>query len=61
MHLNHPETTPPPQSMEKSSSTKPVHVTKKIGYCVYIHLLLFGFPSHLGHHRALSRVPCAIQ
>ena len=22
---------------------------------------LLGFPSHLGHHRALSRVPCAIQ
>ena len=21
----------------------------------------FGFPSHLGYHRALSRVPCAIQ
>ena len=21
----------------------------------------FGFPSHLGHHRALSSVPCAIQ
>ena len=28
---------------------------------VYIYPLLFGFPSHLGHHRALSRVPCAIQ
>ena len=23
--------------------------------------LFFGFHSHLGHHRALSRVPCAIQ
>ena len=23
--------------------------------------LLFGFPSHLGHPRALSRVPCAVQ
>ena len=22
---------------------------------------LFEFPSHLGHHRALSRVPCTIQ
>ena len=22
---------------------------------------LFGFPSHLGHHGALSRVPCAIR
>ena len=28
---------------------------------VYIYPLFFGFPSHLGHHRALSRVPCAIQ
>ena len=28
---------------------------------IYIHPLFFGFPSHLGHHRALSRVPCAIQ
>ena len=24
---------------------------------VYIHSLFFGFASHLGHHRALSRVP----
>ena len=28
---------------------------------VYIHPLFFGFPSHLSHHRSLSRVPCAIQ
>ena len=27
---------------------------------VYIHALFFGFPSHLGCHRALSRAPCAI-
>ena len=27
----------------------------------YIHPLFLGFPWHLGHHRALSRVPCAIQ
>ena len=26
-----------------------------------IYPFFFGFPSHLGHHRALSRVPCAIQ
>ena len=25
------------------------------------HRLFFGFPSHLGHHRALSRVPWALQ
>ena len=29
--------------------------------CVYIYPLFFGFPSHLGYHRALSRVPCVIQ
>ena len=28
---------------------------------VYIYTLFFGFPSHLGHHRELSRVPCATQ
>ena len=28
---------------------------------LYIYIpSFFGFPSHLGHHRALSRVPCAI-
>ena len=29
----------------------------------YMHTYIpsFGFPSHLGHHRALNRVPCAIQ
>ena len=26
----------------------------------YIHPLCFGFPSHLGHHKVLSRVPCTI-
>ena len=28
---------------------------------IYIYPLSFGFPSHLGHHRALNRVLCAIQ
>ena len=28
---------------------------------VYIYSHFFGFPSHLGHHIALSRVPCALQ
>ena len=28
---------------------------------VYIYPLFLGFPSHLGHHRALSTVSCAIQ
>ena len=27
---------------------------------LYIYPLFFGFPSHLGHHRALSGVSCAI-
>ena len=27
---------------------------------VYIHPLCFGFPSHLGHHKVMSRVPCTI-
>ena len=29
--------------------------------CIHISPFFFGFPSHLGHHRALSRVLCAIQ
>ena len=28
---------------------------------VYTSPLFFGFPSHLGHHRPLSRDPCAVQ
>ena len=28
---------------------------------VYIYPLFFEFPFHLGHHRALSKVPCAVQ
>ena len=28
---------------------------------IYTYPLFFGFPSHLGHHSALSRVPWAIQ
>ena len=27
----------------------------------YIYSLFYGFPSHLGHHRALSRLPHAMQ
>ena len=29
--------------------------------CVHLYPLVFGFPSHLGHYRALSRVPRAAQ
>ena len=28
---------------------------------IYIYPLFLGFPSHLGHHRTKSRVPCALQ
>ena len=28
---------------------------------LYIYSLFLEFPSHLGHHRVLSRVPCAIK
>ena len=28
--------------------------------CIHIYPLFFGFPSHLAHHRALSRLPRAI-
>ena len=31
----------------------------QIGMC--IHLLFLGFPSHLGHHRALSRVSFGLE
>ena len=35
---------------------------KRIGYrYIHVYLLFFGFPSHLCHHRALSRIPCIIQ
>ena len=33
----------------------------KVKVCVCAYLPSFGFPFHLGHHRALRRVPCAIQ
>ena len=29
--------------------------------CIYTSPLHFGFPPHLGHRRALSRGPCAVQ
>ena len=27
---------------------------------MFTYIRFFGFPSHLGHDRALSRVPCAV-
>ena len=35
--------------------------SKVIQLCVYIYPLVFGFPSSLSHHRALSRVPWTMQ
>ena len=35
--------------------------SKKNHPYVYIYPLFFGFPSHLGHHKGLSGVPCTIQ
>lgn len=29
--------------------------------CIYVYPLFLGFPSDLGHYRALSRGPCAVQ
>ena len=29
---------------------------------IYLYPLFgFGFPSHVGHHRALNRVPCVVE
>ena len=36
-------------------------VSKMNHLYIYIFPLFFGFPFHLGHHRELSRLPCAIQ
>ena len=37
------------------------HLSHQGNPYINIHPLFFGFPSHLGHHRSLSRVPCAIR
>ena len=39
----------------------PWYIYTYIYVCVYISPLFFRLPSHLGHHRALSRVPCAVK
>ena len=36
-------------------------MSKMNQWYIYIYPLPFRFPSHLGHHRALSRAPCEIQ
>ena len=38
-------------ALQQSESAGPIH----------IYPLFSGFPFHLGHHRALNRVPCPIQ
>ena len=38
--------------------------TEQLNWTEYIYLYIpsvFEFPSHLGHQRALSSVPCAVQ
>ena len=37
------------------------HCTAWEALYIYIHPFFFGLSSHLGHHKALSRVCCAIQ
>ena len=48
-----------------SAFSKPsLYIWKFLVVCVCVCVCvsaLFGFSSHLGHHRTLSRVPCAIQ
>ena len=37
------------------------HLSRYDGHCVDTCPLFSGFPSHLGHRRAVSRLPCAIE
>ena len=68
MHLNYPETTTPTPSM-KMVSLQLAPGPQSLGTTVQQsesvmqkHIFpLFRFPSHLGHHRALSRVFFSIQ
>ena len=47
--------------LEYSCSVLVSTVQKVNQLYVYIDPFFFGFPSHLGHHGSLSRVPCATQ
>ena len=50
------------QSMRsQKSQTQLSDQTTMIYIYIYIYPLFLGFTSYLHHHRALSRVPCAIQ
>ena len=43
-------------------STGFVFAVQQSESAIHMYTTLFlGFPSHLGHHRTLSRVPCALQ
>ena len=48
-------------SKQQSESAMHICIRKALCVCVCLYPLFFGFLSPLGHHRALSRVPCAIQ
>ena len=37
------------------------YATKQINHMSTLYYLVFGFPSHLCHHRVLSGIPCAVQ
>ena len=43
------------------SNEHPGLIRSRMDWLDLLYLLFFGFLSHLGHHRALRRVPCAIQ
>ena len=44
-----------------STSTIESAIYMCVCVCVCVYPLPIGLPSHSGHHRALSRVPCALQ
>ena len=46
--------------LEYSCSTMFISFNKVDQLHVYLYSLFFVFPSHLRHHRSLSRIPCAI-
>ena len=49
-------------AVKQSESAVCVYIHIHIYIHIYIYRLsFFGFPYHLCHHRALSRVPCALQ
>ena len=45
-------------TVQQSESVTHIYVCVCI-HILYIYILFFRFPSHLGHHRAASGIPCA--